>query len=439
MILTFATGVHQAAAATWIGALSYLLPTSRKCTNSLDAVTICKSFSKLALCSVPLLFCAGLVLSEFYISDPAALYGTTYGIRVTAKALLFALILLLGAMNFRLIRNPNKENSSWLKSLSGISEAEIGIGITVILAAASLTSQPPAIDLTNDRVALVTIAQRISPKLPRMNTPPLSTLSPSTRELWKQQHPAGSSNAEAYIPGHGQYVLLPRATSHGQSTITTGPSYRFGDGCVTVLARSRWFSWAKHWPVAFVGLAVFLLLRADPENWPLGPSGFWESFTSTDVAQHRLFVLLIVLFAAFEWGVQTGRLTYFAKSGACVSGCLRFGKGFASHPYARCDQHTRGTPPRRTDAYPAGSIGGHSWLGQMDRDPPSWSFASNSGSHLARLLCPDRSRSPALPGGLKRVLVPLNDDSLVPRVLYPCVYRLIGDMPKRMLCRRTFP
>src|SRR5262249_7383330 len=52
----------------------------------------------------------------------------------------------------------------------------------------------------------------------------------------------------------------------------------------------------------------FLLLRADPENWPLGPRGFWESFAVPDVLQHRLFVVLIVIFAIFEWGVTTGRV-----------------------------------------------------------------------------------------------------------------------------------
>jgi putative copper resistance protein D len=79
-------------------------------------------------------------------------------------------------------------------------------------------------------------------------------------------------------------------------------------GILAVLSRYPRFAWAKYWPVAFIGLAVFLLLRADPENWPLGPSGFWESFTSADVAQHRLFVILIVLFAVFEVSVQAGRL-----------------------------------------------------------------------------------------------------------------------------------
>jgi putative copper resistance protein D len=71
---------------------------------------------------------------------------------------------------------------------------------------------------------------------------------------------------------------------------------------------SRRARWARIWPLAFLGLAAFLFLRADSENWPLGPRGFWESFQVAEVAQHRLFVLLIVLFAVFEWAVQNGRL-----------------------------------------------------------------------------------------------------------------------------------
>jgi putative copper resistance protein D len=71
---------------------------------------------------------------------------------------------------------------------------------------------------------------------------------------------------------------------------------------------SRRFRWARHWPLGFLGLAVFLLIRADSENWPLGPRGFWESFQVAEVAQHRLFVLLIVAFAVFEWAVQTQRI-----------------------------------------------------------------------------------------------------------------------------------
>jgi len=77
-------------------------------------------------------------------------------------------------------------------------------------------------------------------------------------------------------------------------------------GVLSLLARR--FSWARGWPLAFLGLAVFLFIRADSENWPLGPRGFWESFQVAEVAQHRLFVLLIIVFAIFEWGVQTGHI-----------------------------------------------------------------------------------------------------------------------------------
>ncbi|MBV8552112.1 MAG: CopD family protein [Acidobacteriaceae bacterium] len=307
-VLVVATALHQGAAAAWIGGLPYLLLTLRRC-DSAEAVALCKRFSRMAVVSVVSLFGAGVVLSRFYIGEPAALYGTTYGVMVTAKALLFALILSLGALNFRLIRAPGQRGDGWLKWLGRISEAEIGIGITALLAAASLTSQPPAIDLTSNRVDLSTIVQRVSPKLPRMDTPPLSTLSPSSREVWKKEHPPGTPNAQMYVPGQEPYVP-PTAGDIAWSEY----NHHWAGlvvlvmGVLAVLSRYRWFTWARHWPIAFVGLAVFLLLRADPENWPLGPSGFWESFESSDVAQHRLFVLLIVVFAAFEWGVQTRRL-----------------------------------------------------------------------------------------------------------------------------------
>src|SRR5207253_7935386 len=66
----------------------------------------------------------------------------------TAPWILFGLLLFLGALNFQLVRHG--EASSILSSLKRFGEAEIGIGVTVILAAASLTSLPPAADLTQE-------------------------------------------------------------------------------------------------------------------------------------------------------------------------------------------------------------------------------------------------------------------------------------------------
>ena len=65
--------------------------------------------------------------------------------------------------------------------------------------------------------------------------------------------------------------------------------------------------WARHWPLIFLLLASFLFLRSDPEVWPLGDIGFFESFRDIEVLQHRVFVVLIAAFAIFEWRVRTGR------------------------------------------------------------------------------------------------------------------------------------
>ncbi len=334
-ILIVATAIHQGASGVWIGGLPYLLLTLRGCSAPVEAAAICKRFSKVALISVPLILGSGLLLSKFYIGDVSGLYGTSYGVMVTAKALLFLMAVSIGALNYRLIGTFESGDASWLKRLSRLSEAEIGIGITVILAAASLTSQPPAADLPNDRVSPATIASRMKPEVPRMSTPPVSSLSPSSRQMWKEGHPPGSPNGETYIPGQEPYVpSTPGDIAWSEYNHHWAGLVVLVMGILAIAARFRWFQWAKHWPIAFVGLAVFLLLRADPENWPLGPNGFWESFTSADVAQHRFFVVLILIFAAFEWGVQTRRLR--SRSAALVfpGVCCLGGAMLLTHTHA---------------------------------------------------------------------------------------------------------
>ena len=53
---------------------------------------------------------------------------------------------------------------------------------------------------------------------------------------------------------------------------------------------------------------MFLFFRSDPETWPLGDIGFLESLRDVEVLQHRFFVLLIVVFALFEWRVRADQL-----------------------------------------------------------------------------------------------------------------------------------
>ena len=79
-------------------------------------------------------------------------------------------------------------------------------------------------------------------------------------------------------------------------------------GLLAVLAQAAKIPWARNWPLIFLGLSVFLFFRSDPEVWPLGPNGFWVTFADPEVLLHRIFALLVIALAVFEWRVQTGRV-----------------------------------------------------------------------------------------------------------------------------------
>jgi len=303
-VLLGLTLAHHLAGAAWIGGLPYLLVALRHTQDNKTASAITSRFSRLAMASVGLLVAAGGVLGVLYVGSAGAMVGTTYGAMLLAKVLLTGLLLLLGALNLSVVRAVRRGHTPSLLPLRRFAEVEVGIGFTVLLAAASLTSTPPAADVVSDRVSLHEIGQRMSPRWPRMETPSVNELSPVT--------PLGTP-PRTNLPGS----FVPGQTRDTGSTAAdiAWSEYNHHWAGIVVLAMgilallSRVFSWARYWPLAFLGLATFLFVRADSEVWPLGPHGFWESFQVAEVAQHRLFVLLIIAFAAFEWAVQTGRLS----------------------------------------------------------------------------------------------------------------------------------
>src|SRR5712692_9149700 len=156
-------------------------------------------FSQLALVSVAVLASAGLLLSFAYVGSIQAVYGTSYGAMVATKVLLFGLLLFLGALNFQLVRRGPA--SSILASLKRFGEAEIGIGITVILTAASLTSLPPAADLAHDRVSAREVFARMSPRSPRFASPAVQELPEDIYAAQKKAFEVGSLSTESYVPG----------------------------------------------------------------------------------------------------------------------------------------------------------------------------------------------------------------------------------------------
>src|SRR5277367_3770413 len=325
VLLTFLTGLHQGATAAWIGGLPFLLLALKRETDPQIRQRISANFSQLAVISVALLFLGGLGLSLAYVGSWSALYGTTYGAMVSAKIIMFGFLLMLGALNYRIVKGQPADASGKPASLMRFGEVEIGIGLTIILAAASLTSQPPAIDLGSDKVSAAEIFQRYAPRMPRFKSPPLSALSESGEEVAKRAAAAGVVIPPSFVPGQAAASFTgPGDIAWSEYNHNWAGIIVLGVGLLSFLNRTGYFPWAKHWPLMFLGLAVFLFLRADPENWPLGPNGFWESFESSDVLQHRAAVLLLILFAGFQWGVETGRVKSHAAAlvfpGVCALG-----------------------------------------------------------------------------------------------------------------------
>ncbi len=309
--LAIADILHMAGAAVWIGGIPYFLLALTGTQGAVAWRRIGKRFSLMAMSAVAVLLAGGLFMAVIYLGSLDALYGTAYGIMVSTKALMLAGLLFLGGMNFLVVERLRRDPATSILRLKRFAEVEIGVGLTVLFAAASLTSQPPAVDLTQDRASFTEVVERFVPQWPiRLSSPDRDQLTAYRVEIARED--AAKSHQPlpiAYALGSG--VLPPRDPA---DIAWSEYNHHWAGVAVLVIGllalgeRSGLAPWARHWPLLFVGLAVFLLFRSDPEVWPLGDIGFFASFRDPEVAQHRVFVMLIAGFGIFEWCVRTGRI-----------------------------------------------------------------------------------------------------------------------------------
>ena len=334
-VLLGLTSLHYLATANWIGGLPYLVLSANRVADSGTRIQIARNFSRQAQISVAVLILAGLGMSWKYVGSWEAMYGTSYGVMLGAKIALLLVMLVLGAANFFIVRGSKAARRSETKSLVRFGEVEIGIGLTIILAAASMTAQPPGVDMTKDRVSMQEIAERFAPRMPRFSRPDVTQISESTTEIIKKAAAEGKPLPTSYIPGVsgiGRNTAQDKAWSeynHNCAGLVV-----FLMGILALLSRSRYFPWAKIWPLAFLLLAVFLFFRADPENWPMGPNGFWASFAVADVLQHRIAVLLIIIFAIFQYRVEMNWVEAPAAALVFPAVCALGGAVLLTHTHA---------------------------------------------------------------------------------------------------------
>ncbi|MBV9812179.1 MAG: CopD family protein, partial [Acetobacteraceae bacterium] len=304
--LLLANGLHQLGAAIWIGGIPVFVSALGRVRDGGSWREIGERFSRMSMAGVACILVSGVVMTLAFVGSWDAFYGTAYGVMVGAKIAMFSALLLLGLCNLlvteRLRRNPR---SSVLR-MKRFAEVEIGIGFTIFFAAASLTSVPPGVDLTQDRVTWGEIAERNAPYIPRMTSPEHDVLALPALQSKLDAEAAAQARKPlpAFVPGSGELPVRNAAD------IAWSEYNHHWAGVFVVLIgflallNQAGLRWARHWPLLFLGLAVFLFLRSDPEVWPLGEESFLDSLRDVEVVQHRFFVLITLAFGLFEWRVR---------------------------------------------------------------------------------------------------------------------------------------
>ena len=296
-LLITLSSAHELATGFWIGGLPFLILGLFRAKDLNTRWYLTERFSRMALVAVGFLVLSGTIMSVLYIGSWGAVLGTAYGVMVGAKAVMLGVLLLLGGVNFLLLRNAPKDEV--MPRLRRLIEAEVGIGITVILTAASLTSQPPAVDEPEETVSMQQVYQRVKPVMPRLNYHFIPETDSATGEPIKPG-PETPVNVDG-IP------LTPRLINN---SIESESNHHWmglvvlSMGLLALLARTGKAPWAEYWPLLLIGIAVFIFLLADTECWPVGWKGFWACWADPEVFQHRVAALVCVGFAVFELRVR---------------------------------------------------------------------------------------------------------------------------------------
>ncbi len=307
-LLLLVACLHQLGAAIWIGGIPAFISALARVRDAADWRIIGARFSRMSMLGVACILLSGITMSLHYIGAWDAFYGTAYGVMVLAKIAMFLMLLGLGFLNFRTVERLRWDPATPVIRMRRFAEVELAIGFSIFFAAASLTSVPPAVDLTEDRVSWHEIVERFRPEPPRLASPDYDTLAlPALQNrLDAEAAQRAAKPAPAFVPGSGE---LP---DRNAADIAWSEYNHHWSGILVLsigllaLLNQAGLRWARHWPLLFLLLAVFLFFRSDPEVWPLGKISFADSMRDIEVVQHRFFVVLIVVFGLFEWRVRAG-------------------------------------------------------------------------------------------------------------------------------------
>ena len=306
-LLIAITALHHAGAAVWIGGLPCFLSAMRRLPAGAIRSRVGARYSLLSMISVGAIAFSGIGMLIHYVGSVEAMYGTAYGMMLATKTTLFLGLLALGYGNFRVVRGLASNPGESVLRLRRFAEVELGVGVTIFFVAASMTSLPPAIDLTRDRISLSEIAERLVPKWPALTSPSRDTLAFYEEQTMLAEEKAENKPAtlQAYVPGAG--VPLPRNAhdiAWSEYNHHVAGAIVLVMGILVLVEKTGKAPWARHWPLLLIVLAGFLFMRSEAESWPTGSLSLADSLRDPEFIQHKTFMVLMTAFATFEWSVR---------------------------------------------------------------------------------------------------------------------------------------
>ena len=295
------TVLHEVAAAVWIGSVFQLvnlwLLRSKKAVSEMLWPDLLKRFSPYGMMAVAAILFTGLPIALEYINTWNGLVGTGYGNLLMVKIVLLSLALGYAWLNRSAVVDyfGNGNNYSMVRKVPYFIEAESFVLITLLFTAASLASQPPAIDIPGLTATWREVLETFKPQIPQTQSPSHTALlagEPGRVAIVGQVPSLAATEWSNYNHNISGIFLTTMSLFAMLSYLKELPSWQ-------QFKKSLWVT--QYWPIGFVLLGIFLFFRSDAETWPLGPIGFWDStFNNGEVLQHRIATLLVFSLGVME-------------------------------------------------------------------------------------------------------------------------------------------
>lgn len=297
-LLMASTVAHQVGGAVWVGGLLQLAAAWQVARRDVSAralwPTLLARFSQLAGASVAVMLLASLPLVWAYVGSFAGLIGTGYGSLLATKVLLFAAALGLAAVSRAAVRRWRTTGDGAAAGTTAPSYvgAEALLAVGLLFLAATLASQPPAVDIVAERASWTEVVRVFAPKWPQLRTPSVAVML------------ADTTDPLAVVGGEPTTAVFSWSNfSHNVAGL-----FLLGMSLVALLGDRVGAGLSRHWPLGFIALGVFLFLRTGAADgvWPFGSASLWtETFGNAENLQHRLGAFLVVALGLVEWRART--------------------------------------------------------------------------------------------------------------------------------------